>query len=802
MTDNTQKILRHFETLFGTAAEGYIVAAILENKTFTHHPFPYSDRYLAAEFMANYSGPGHVFAAFALHDERAYINRTRKAETARVIPGVQLDLDLASGVHAAKNLPATPEEALALVREAGVPDPTMVIHSGGGLYATWLLDKPFVISSDADRARISDVMNGWHGRVNQVFTAKKLKLDKVTDLPRLFRVPGCSNPKTTPPKPVELLELHEDRRWSLEQLEQLVIGFRPGDAISSPSAALDDLHNKLKRDAGSDDESKSRAARGILAMLAGCGFFKACVDDRAQLDEPRWKDLADLLAHVPGGDEYFHRISQADPRYSHQETEEKLQRAKAFRPKRCETIAQISAACASCLFREARVISTPVRLTNADLEMVDLLSRYVLDTQTGIYFEPKTGFEKTKDDFNRSYRRRVVVSPLPSTRFESTRFSVVVDRHDYLVGEPRRILTEGGRTILNIWSDGGIEAVRGDASVWIRHLEYLIPNDEERHWFIQYLAHLLQRPAIKINSAFVIQSKQGVGKNLLAAVLGMMMHPNDLRVLPGAILGSRWKAEMGNTRLLILDETQLGELREAENEFKQWASEETTTVERKGIDSYRVRTPRGIGIFSNSDRPISLQEGERRHFVVKVSAERRDPAYYDELVKTGLSESGVAAFKDYLMSYDLTGFNPKAAPPMTEAKHDIIEQSRSVLELQIETLRDGGLWPFDKPVYFVRWVALALKQYSRQSITPQKLAPILAKMGDVKLGMRPVVKTSAFPFMPTVSERSYAWAWQDHDYWEAASEAEVQALMERRPFPVEDSDVVRPVDFARGRLTS
>src|SRR5690606_37342633 len=145
----------------------------------------------------------------------------------------------------------------------------------------------------------------------------------------------------------------------------------------------------------------------------------------------------------------------------------------------------------------------------------------------------------------------------------------------------------------------------------------------ERRWVLQYLAHLVQRPSTKIKSAIVLQSKQGVGKNLLVQSMKRMFHENDVRELYGGVLGERWQADMGNARLLALDELQVDDLKTAYNRLKRWTTEETQSVERKGVDAFSVRTPRGLIIMTNSHKTMAIEHDDRRLFICNIEAAKR-----------------------------------------------------------------------------------------------------------------------------------------------------------------------------------
>jgi hypothetical protein len=114
------------------------------------------------------------------------------------------------------------------------PTPSVIVRSGGGLHVYWLLDKPFKLSNDDDRERADHVQKAWVALVKSDPGAK--------DLARVLRVPGTSNFKYDPSRPVEIRYPANGTEFALhkfEDLEKLATGAvlkpsslaRPDDAI-------------------------------------------------------------------------------------------------------------------------------------------------------------------------------------------------------------------------------------------------------------------------------------------------------------------------------------------------------------------------------------------------------------------------------------------------------------------------------------------------------------------------------------------------------------------------------------------
>ncbi|MDX8501947.1 DUF5906 domain-containing protein [Mesorhizobium sp. VK4C] len=783
MQTDKKQIKYYIERMFGQESEGNLVVFERDQSGTRrrHVVFPYSNREVAFDYLATQPEGVHRYLAVALHDEQAINDQTRRRDTACAVAFLALDIDLTTGVHAAKNLPENEEQALKLLEEAGLPEPTLIIHSGGGIYPIWQFQEPLLLETKEDRSRVERLWSAWNDQARLVWKSHGLELDTIAELARVLRVPGTFNPKTKPAKPVRILDGANGRTWTLEQLEG-VVATRMAESSNSLHSGEHALADVLRQEMVSDDEDASKSAAGALALFTACSFLRSCDEGSERLTEPQWKDAADIMAHIPQGQRYFHLMSARDPRYDYREAQAKLDHAAKFRPKLCSTIAATNSECEGCLFREGMVIRTPVELVHTDPGLAPLQAKYVLDSKTGLFFDVSTGRDKTKENFDRSFTRNMRKKQLASTAFRNSKLSCLTDEHDFLVGNEKLVVEQDGVRTFNTWKDGGIASAKGDASLWLDHLHYLLPGDAERRWVLQYLAHLIQRPAAKIKSAIVLQSRQGVGKNLLVQAVKRMFHENDVREVYGGVLGERWQAELGNVRLLALDELQIDDLKAAYNRLKRWATEEIQSVERKGIDAFNVRTPRGIIIMTNSDKPMAIEHDDRRLFVCKVEATKREDMYYRQLVDVGLSDESVAAFKHYLLNLDLSNFDANAEPPRTGAKEELIRASASVPEQIIAELRESGSAPFNRPVYLAEDVAEAVEERMRKTITVQQITPILKKLGD----RRRDKKTSAL--RPAgLTQRGYVWAWQDVDKWMNASSDEVRATLLGR-----DLDAISP----------
>jgi hypothetical protein len=117
------------------------------------------------------------------------------------VPGLWADVD------------APPDDVVPVLNELELP-PSLLVGSGHGVHAWWLLDEFWTFADDDDRVEARTLLRRLHG----LLRAQGWKVDAVHDLARVMRVPGTLNHKTSPPAPVTL-ERHQGRRCSFSELD-------------------------------------------------------------------------------------------------------------------------------------------------------------------------------------------------------------------------------------------------------------------------------------------------------------------------------------------------------------------------------------------------------------------------------------------------------------------------------------------------------------------------------------------------------------------------------------------------------
>lgn len=288
------------------------------------------------------------YVALGTQRQRLQPLKRGKADGVVFVPGFVADIDFVKP-DKPRQYPADEAEALRII-EAFPLKPSAIIRTGGGLHAHWFLDRGIAIERPRDRDKAKSLVQGFQLALIEHFKTHGREIDNVGDLARVFRIPGTLNHKTTPPRQVGLIVFEPSRRISVADvealLEKLDIPFERGGSAKEPTThkeTFDADHEAIRKE---------------------CAWYRDVTGEgSAACDEPNWYAAASITARCENGDAIFHDYSQGHAKYSRQEAEAKLERARTEAgPRTCEKIADLgnSEICVACPHRGK--IKSPIQL--------------------------------------------------------------------------------------------------------------------------------------------------------------------------------------------------------------------------------------------------------------------------------------------------------------------------------------------------------------------------------------------------------------------------------------------------------
>ena len=209
-----------------------------------------------------------------------------------VLPGLWADVDFGTigHKHDAKThrcglvLPPDAGEARRIVLQSGLPEPTLWVKSGGGLYPWWLFEQPVLIGDD-NRQLLTALSSNWQQALGRSATRLGYCYGTgVGDLARVLRLPGTVNRKAGLERPCRVIE-DTGPEYLVEELHAALASVRPQEASQSSTmtATIDMLP--------SGEAKLGLANHGIFGVLdqhvsfadlLSCADWVACTEEHAK----------------------------------------------------------------------------------------------------------------------------------------------------------------------------------------------------------------------------------------------------------------------------------------------------------------------------------------------------------------------------------------------------------------------------------------------------------------------------------------------------------------------------------------
>jgi len=253
-----------------------------------------------------------------------------------------------------------------------------------------------------------------------------------------------------------------------------------------------------------------------------------------------------------------------------------------------------------------------------------------------------------------------------------------------------RFVTEDGHELLNLFRGSTLAATPGgDASPWLDLLAHVVPDDPVREHILNFLAELVQHPGVKINHSILIGGNQGIGKDSVLKPIVDAIGSHNVGLVTPLELDSAFNDWLANRSLLIVQELAAFTNRGLANRLKPLLAEppHVLRINRKFMPAFDVPNVVNVIAMTNSKRPLAIDEDDRRFFFYWSDAKPLDATCYRQYHDWVATNAG--AVLAYLLRRDISTFDPKARPPMTKAKRDLIADSLPLVRQHLIAILDA-----------------------------------------------------------------------------------------------------------------
>ena len=226
--------------------------------------------------------------------------------------------------------------------------------------------------------------------------------------------------------------------------------------------------------------------------------------------------------------------------------------------------------------------------------------------------------------------------------------------------------------VLNMFRGLGIEKQNSiqneeQAKVFTDHILHIWCSGDQKlcGFMLDWLAHLVQRPGVKMTCTPILKGGQGAGKSRIITMIGEILGNEHFIATTSldAVTGIFQDEKIKTNLLMHLEEcTYAGDKKKA-SVLKGLISEPKRKWEAKYVNPITITNHSNYIISSNYDEIVSVEKDDRRFLCMEVSNKYAGPqtpeskAYFDKLCSVDLRH--VAYF---LYNRNIEGFNPQAIP--------------------------------------------------------------------------------------------------------------------------------------------
>lgn len=278
------------------------------------------------------------------------------------------------------------------------------------------------------------------------------------------------------------------------------------------------------------------------------------------------------------------------------------------------------------------------------------------------------------------------------------------------------------------------------------HLERQIEDPSYRASFIQFLAHLVQRPGQKIRWAVLLQGAEGCGKSFWSEMESCVLGPGHVRPITGTAIRGDWNEWATGTQLVTLEEVRVaGQNRhEVMNKLKDLVTNTTVNINQKMRDSRVVPNRTNYLLFTNYHDALAVTSNDRRYLVLKCRQQTKEQVaamggrpYFARLF--GLLRDNPGGVRAWLEQVPIAPDFPTDGPaPLTRFMEDLVRDSASEPVTQLRELLEDEPNPLVRRDVLSSVVLCQLLNAagSGQRVSTQYVAAMLRDEGYVSLGRR------------------------------------------------------------------
>jgi hypothetical protein len=272
---------------------------------------------------------------------------------------------------------------------------------------------------------------------------------------------------------------------------------------------------------------------------------------------------------------------------------------------------------------------------------------------------------------------------------------------------PGIIINENDKKIVNIWWPINTPRKKGDVTLFLAHIQKLLPDERDQLILISYCAALIQFVGIKFHWCPIIQGVEGNGKSLISECLEHAIGKNYTHFPKPAQIAEKHNDWLYQKIIILVEDIKIPSRQEEILEaLKPMITRNRFEIEPK----FGAKVTKDIccNFLMNTNHKDGVKKTENNRIFAPFFTNQQnledlyrcglDERYFSKLHNWLKHEDGYAIITDFLHTFAIPDeYNPATLcqrAPVTSSTDDAINASRGGIEQEILEAIEQGLMGF------------------------------------------------------------------------------------------------------------
>lgn len=273
--------------------------------------------------------------------------------------------------------------------------------------------------------------------------------------------------------------------------------------------------------------------------------------------------------------------------------------------------------------------------------------------------------------------------------------------------EGKEYFSFDGRTFLNSFNPASIPELpekitksgRKAAETVLNYFRVQFPDDNEFHRAMDWIAWVINNPALRMSYSLLILGGQGSGKSIVKKFLKAMLGAKNVGTVNNQVIQKSFTGWQAGSIVKVIEEISVsGHRYDVVNALKEPISNEELFIERKGADGIEEVNTASWMMYTNDIAALPITDNDRRFLIVRsrfrnkeevMEFTRENPKFFKtfEIAFTKYAPEIRLWFKDWEYQPD---FNREGHAPETESTKDMIDTSQDDFTVLVREAIESG----------------------------------------------------------------------------------------------------------------